>query len=332
MAVMESFRALVVRKEGDGTRVGIEDWSSDQLMPGEVTIRVEYSSINYKDGRATRVDGAVARTYPLVIGIDLAGEVIESSDPAHKPGDKVIAHGHDIGVAHHGGLSQLARVPAQWVVPLPSGMSTRQAMAFGTAGFTAGMSVAALEHMEITPDKGPVLVTGASGGVGSTAVAMLAHKGYQVAASTGSPEAADYLKQLGASDILDRATTTAESSRPLESGRWAGGVEAVGGPSLAYLLRTTKPGGCIAISGNVGGAAVHTTVLPFILRGVSVLGIDSAGLALDKRIAIWRRLATDLRPPKLDETIVSEITLDEAPKALEAILQGQTRGRMVVRL
>jgi len=329
---MDTFRALVARKEGDATEVAIEDWTPEQLMPGEVTIRVEYSSINYKDGLATRVDGGVARTYPLVIGIDLAGEVVESTDAAHKPGARVIAHGHDIGVAHHGGLSQLARIPATWVVPLPAGLTTRQAMALGTAGFTAGMSVAALEHMDVTPDKGPVLVTGASGGVGSTAVAMLAHKGYTVAAGTGSPHAADYLKQLGASDIVDRATTTADSSRPLESGRWAGGVEAVGGPSLAYLLRTTKVGGCIAISGNVGGAAVSTTVYPFILRGVSVLGIDSANLPLDKRTALWQRLATDLRPPQLEDSIVSEIGLDDTPAALAAILQGQTRGRVVVRL
>ncbi|HEU0167276.1 MAG TPA: oxidoreductase [Chloroflexota bacterium] len=328
---MDTFRALVVRKDGETTKVALEDWTPDQLMPGEVTIRCEYSSINYKDGLATRVDGNVARTYPLVIGIDVAGEVLDSTDPQFKPGDKVAANGWDIGVAHHGGLSQLARIPSKWVVALPSGLSTRQAMALGTAGFTAGMSVAALEHMEVTPDKGPVLVTGASGGVGSTAVAMLAHKGYTVAASTGSPEAADFLKSLGAGEIVDRATTTAESSRPLESARWAGGVEAVGGPSLAYLLRTTKVGGSIAISGNVGGASFSSTVYPFILRGVNVLGIDSANFPIEKRRAMWQRLATDLRTPKLEEAIVSEISLQETPKALEAILQGQTRGRVLVR-
>ncbi|HEX6511206.1 MAG TPA: acryloyl-CoA reductase [Chloroflexota bacterium] len=328
----DTFRALVVDKAGDSTAVSIQDWSEDQLMPGEVTIRVEYSSINYKDGLATRVNGGVARTYPLILGIDMAGQVVDGAGGAHKPGDKVIAHGYDLGVAHHGGLAQMARVPAGWVVPLPEGLSTRHAMAIGTAGFTAAMSVQALEHMGLQPGSGPVLVTGASGGVGSTAVAILASRGYEVAASTGSADAHDYLRSLGASDVVDRAETTAESSRPLEKARWAAGVEAVGGASFAYLLRTTQPGGSIAISGNAGGIAVNTTVLPFILRGVNVLGIDSAGLALDKRIATWKRVAGDLRPPKLEESIASEIALEDAPAALEAILKGEVRGRTVVRL
>ncbi|MDE3075317.1 MAG: alcohol dehydrogenase catalytic domain-containing protein, partial [Chloroflexota bacterium] len=208
---MDKFRALVVNKAADTTSVGIEEWTPERLAPGEVTVRVEYSSINYKDGLATRVNGGVARIYPLIVGVDLAGEVVESRSADHQPGDKVLAHGYDIGVAHHGGLSQLARIPAKWIVPLPAGLSTRQAMAIGTAGFTAGMSVAALEHMEVTPDQGPVLVTGASGGVGSTAVSILAAKGYEVAASTGSPQSHAYLRELGAAEILDRATTTAAS-------------------------------------------------------------------------------------------------------------------------
>ena len=329
---MDTFRALVVDKEGDGTKVSLQDWTADRLMPGEVTIRVEYSSVNYKDGLATRINGGVARVHPLILGIDMAGEVVDSADAAHKPGDKVIAHGYDIGVSHHGGLSQLARVPAKWVVPLPAGLSTRQAMAMGTAGFTAAMSVQALEWAGLKPAEGPVLVTGASGGVGSTAVAILAGRGYQVAASTGSAGAHDFLRSLGASEIVDRAETTAESSRPLDKARWAAGVEAVGGASFAYLLRTVQPGGSIAISGNAGGIAVSTTVLPFILRGVNVLGIDSANFALDKRIATWQRVAGDLRPPKLDELIAHEIALDEAPAALEAILKGAVQGRTVVRL
>ena len=299
-------------------------------MAGEATVRVEYSSINYKDGLATRLDGGVARMHPLIIGIDLAGEVVESGDPAHKAGDKVIVHGYDVGVAHHGGLSEMARVPAKWVVPLPAGLTTRQAMAIGTAGFTAGMSVAALEHMDVMPDKGPVLVTGASGGVGSTAVAILAGKGYTVAASTGSPDAHDFLRQLGASEIVDRATTTAASSRPMESARWAGGVEAVGGASLAYLLRTTRIGGCIAISGNAGGAEYCSSVYPLILRGVSVLGMDSGNMALARRMALWQRLATDLKPPKLDESITHEIGLDDVPRVLADILAGRTTGRTIV--
>jgi acrylyl-CoA reductase (NADPH) len=329
---VSTFRALTVDKQGDGTTVAIREWEPGQLMPGEVTIRVEYSSINYKDGLATRIDGGVARVHPLIVGIDMAGEVLESADPAHKPGDKVIAHGYELGVSHHGGLSELARVPAGWVVRMPLGMTTRQAMAIGTAGFTAAMSVQALENMGLKPEDGEVLVTGASGGVGSTAVALLAARGYTVAASTGSAEAHDYLRALGASEIVDRAETTAESPRPLEKARWAAGVEAVGGASFAYLLRTLKPGGSVAISGNTGGNAASITVLPFILRGVNVLGIDSAGLALGKRQAIWDRLAGDLRPPKLEESIAHEIVLEEAPAALEAILQGQVRGRTLVRL
>jgi len=329
---MDTFRALVVDKEGDGTKVGIQEWTADKLMEGEVTIRVEYSSINYKDGLATRINGGVARTYPLILGIDMAGEVVDSSDPRHKPGEKVIAHGYDIGVAHHGGLAEMARVPGQWVVPLPAGMTTRQAMALGTAGFTAGMSVQALQNMGLQKEDGPVLVTGASGGVGSTSIAILAAWGYEVAASTGSADAHDFLRSLGASEIVDRAETTAESNRPLERARWAAGVETVGGASFAYLLRTLKPGGSIAISGNAGGIAVSTTVLPFILRGVNVLGIDSAGFALDKRIATWSRLAGDLQPPKLEESITREISLEEAPEALEAILKGRIQGRTLVRL
>jgi putative YhdH/YhfP family quinone oxidoreductase len=326
------FRALVVDKEGQGAKLSLQEWEPAQLMPGEVTVRVEYSSINYKDGLATRIDGGVARVHPLIIGIDMAGEVLESAGPAHKPGDKVIAHGYELGVSHHGGLSELARVPAGWVVRMPAGMTTRQAMAIGTAGFTAAMSVQALENMGLKPEDGEVLVTGASGGVGSTAVALLAARGYTVVASTGSEDAHDYLRSLGASAIVDRAETTAESARPLEKARWAAGVEAVGGASFAYVLRTLRPGGSVAISGNTGGNAASITVLPFILRGVNVLGIDSANLALDKRQAIWDRLAGDLRPPKLEESIAREIVLEEAPAALEAILQGQVRGRTLVRL
>ncbi|MBV9119817.1 MAG: oxidoreductase [Chloroflexi bacterium] len=329
---MDSFRALVVDKQGDETALQIREMTPDQLMPGEVTIRVEYSSINYKDGLATTAGGNVARTYPLVIGIDLAGEVVEGSGAGFKPGDKVLAHGYDIGVAHHGGLAEVARLPAGWVVPLPAGLTTRQAMAIGTAGFTAAMSVEALEHMGVLPGQGPVLVTGASGGVGSTAVSLLTGRGFEVAASTGSPDNHDYLRSLGASELVDRAETTAASSRPLEKARWAGGVEAVGGASLAYLLRTTRIGGSIALSGNAGGAALESTVYPFILRGISLVGIDSANMALDRRTKLWQRLAADLRPPKLDESIACEIELDEAPEALARILRGELRGRTVVRL
>ena len=329
---METFRALVVEKDGDGVALGIQAWSPDRLMAGDVTIRVAYSSVNYKDGLAVRADGRVVRNYPLIPGIDLAGTVEASSDVRFSPGDRVLAHGYEIGVAHHGGFAEVARVPASWVVPLPAGLTARQAMALGTAGFTAAQSIVALEDAGLKPGAGPVIVTGASGGVGSTAVDILAARGYEVVGSTGSADAHEYLMSLGASAVVDRAETSAESTRPMERGRWAGAVDAVGGSTLAYLLRTTNYGGSIAISGNAGGVAFSSTVFPFILRAVNVLGIDSVALPIERRIAIWARLATDLRPPHLDDTIAREVTLDEAPAVLERIVRGETQGRTVVRI
>jgi putative YhdH/YhfP family quinone oxidoreductase len=327
---VDTFRALVIDKSGDGVALGIQEWTADQLVAGEVTIRVEYSSVNYKDGLAVRADGRVVRSYPLIPGIDLAGVVESSTDSRFAAGDRVLAHGYDIGVAHHGGLSELARIPAGWVVPLPNGLTARQAMALGTAGFTAAMSVVALEEAGLKPGMGPVIVTGASGGVGSTAVDLLAARGYEVSASTGSADAHDYLKALGATTILDRAETSAGSSRPLERGRWAGAVDAVGGATLAYLLRTMNYNGSIAISGNAGGVEFASTVFPFILRAVNVLGIDSVAVPIDRRIAIWERLASDLRPPHLDDAITREIALTDVPDALERIVLGQIQGRTVV--
>ena len=329
---MNTFRALVVDKAGDDVTLGFQDWSTDRLMPGEVTIRVEYSSVNYKDGLAVRADGRVVRNYPLIPGVDLAGVVESSTDDRFSPGDRVLAHGYEIGVAHHGGLAEVARVPADWVMPLPSGLTTRQAMALGTAGFTAALSVVALEEAGLKPGTGPVIVTGASGGVGSTAVDILAARGYEVVASTGSADAHDYLRSLGAGEILDRTETSAESSRPLERGRWAGAVDAVGGPTLAYLLRTTDYGGSIALSGNAGGVAFSSTVFPFILRAVNILGIDSVAVPLSRRTTIWERLGTDLRPPHLDEAIAREVALEDAPNALEQIVRGEIQGRTVVRI
>jgi putative YhdH/YhfP family quinone oxidoreductase len=329
---VETFRALVVDKAGDGVSLSLDQWTPDRLMAGEVTIRVEYSSVNYKDGLAVRADGRVARVYPLIPGVDLAGIVVESSDARYAPGSQVLAHGYDLGMGHHGGFAELARVPAGWVVPLPDGLTARQAMALGTAGFTAALSVEALEAAGLKPGTGPVIVTGASGGVGSTAVDILAARGYEVVASTGSADAHAYLRSLGASEIVDRAETSAESMRPLERSRWAGAVDAVGGATLAYLLRTMAYGGSIAISGNAGGIAYASTVFPFILRAVNILGIDSASLAIERRIAVWQRLATDLRPPHLDESITREVTLDEAPGVLEAIVGGRVQGRTVVKI
>jgi acrylyl-CoA reductase (NADPH) len=329
---MDSFRALVVDKADADTRLTVERWTPDRLPAGDVTIRVAYSSVNYKDGLAVRADGRVVRNYPLVPGIDLAGTVVESADARYRAGDAVLVHGYDLGVAHHGGYAELARVPGDWVVPLPAGLTPRQAMAVGTAGFTAALSVERLEYLGLQPADGTVLVTGASGGVGSTAVALLAARGFTVAASTGSEDAHDYLRALGAAEIVDRAETTAASDRPLERTRWAGAVDAVGGSTLAYLLRSTNYGGSIAISGNAGGVAVTTSVFPFILRGVNVLGIDSVLMPLDRRIALWQRIATDLRPPHLEDAISQEVSLEEAPGALEAIHRGAVRGRTVVRV
>ena len=329
---MTSFRALVVDKAADGVRLSLERWTPEQLPPGEVTIQVEYSSVNYKDSLAVRADGRVARVYPLVPGIDLAGRVAASDEPALPVGTPVLAHGYDLGVSHHGGFAELARVPARWVVPLPEGLTPRQAMAIGTAGFTAALSLEQLERNGLRPGSGAVLVTGASGGVGSTAVALLAARGYQVVASTGSRDAHDYLRALGAHEIVDRAQTSAPSERPLEKPRWAAAVDAVGGTTLAYILATLTPAGSVAASGNVGGPALHTTVFPFILRGVNLLGIESAYLAHERRVALWRRLATDLRPPRLEELIAHDVTLDELPDTLAAIYAGKIRGRAVVRL
>lgn len=296
-----------------------------------MTVRVAYSSVNYKDGLASVPDGRVVSTYPLVPGVDLAGTVESSEDARFTVGDEVLATGYELGVSHFGGFAQYARLPAEWLVKLPAGLSPREAMALGTAGFTAALSIQRLEHNGLRPENGPVLVTGASGGVGSTAVSMLAVLGYEVAASTGKTDAHDYLRELGATEILSRDETSAQSARPLERERWAGGVDPVGGDTLAYLIRTTKYGGVIASCGLTGGSALQTTVFPFILRGVSLLGIDSMLCPMPERVFLWGRLAGDLKPRKLDG-IANEITLEQLPDALASVLKGATRGRAVVRL
>lgn len=329
---MATFRALVVDKTGDDVSLALRELTPADLMPGEVTVKVAYSSVNYKDALAARADGKVARRYPLVPGIDLAGEVVDSADPRFRPGDAVLAHGYDLGVAHHGGYAELARMPAGWVVPLPPGLGTREAMAIGTAGFTAALGVERLEHNGLRPGSGAVLVTGASGGVGSIAVQILAARGYRVVASTGSPSAHGYLRSLGAAEIIDRAETSAASDRPLERMRWAGAIDAVGGSTLAYILRTLALGGGVASCGNTGGAGLQTTVFPFILRGVNLLGIDSVAVPIERRIALWQRLAADLRPPYLEQTIAREVTLAEVPAALAEVHRGAVTGRVIVRI
>jgi acrylyl-CoA reductase (NADPH) len=334
-SIPATFRAYVAEKvEGpDGVaRVdrGVRDFAAADLPPGEVEVRVGWSSVNYKDGLATRADGKVARISPIIPGIDLAGEVITSTDPSIGVGTTVVAHGYDLGVARHGGYSEYERVPAAWVVPLAQRLSARDAMAIGTAGFTAAMSVVALEQRGLQPADGPVLVTGASGGVGGTALAILADRGYEVWAATGKPDEAERLRALGAAGILTRDEVTA-AGKPLESERWAGAVDAVGAATLPYVLRTLRTGAAVAASGNASGPKLDTTVFPFILRGVALLGMDSAQLAIPRRREIWDRLATDLRPRSLGEH-VTEVTLDTLDEALDGIHAGAARGRWVVRV
>ena len=332
-AIPATFRAYVARKverEGVvGLDRGVRSFAEADLPAGEVEIRVGWSSVNYKDGLATRLDGRVARIDPLIPGIDLAGEVVASSDRAFRVGDPVLAHGYDLGVARHGGYSEYQRVPAGWVVPLPPGLSARDAMAIGTAGFTAAMSVAALEDRGLNPDDGPVLVTGASGGVGGTALAILADRGYEVWAVTGKPEEVARLTSLGAVGILARDEITVEG-RPLETERWAGAVDAVGGATLPYILRTLKTGAAVAASGNAGGPRLETTVFPFILRGVALLGMDSVTVPIARRRGLWDRLATDLRPRELGRH-VTEVSLAGLDTALDGIVSGSARGRWIVR-
>jgi acrylyl-CoA reductase (NADPH) len=325
-----TFLAYVATKVVDRVERGVREFAEADLPPGDVEIRVGWSSVNYKDGLATRADGKVARISPLIPGIDLAGDVIASTDPAIAVGIAVLAHGYDLGVSRHGGYSEYQRVPGGWVVPLAPGLSPRDAMSIGTAGFTAGMSVVALEERGLQPDNGPVLVTGASGGVGGTALAILADRGYEVWAATGKPEEAKRLRALGAAGILTRDEVTAEG-RPLETERWAGAVDAVGAPTLPYVLRTLKRGATVVASGNAGGATLETTVFPFILRGVALLGMDSVPVPIARRRDIWDRLATDLRPRELGAH-VTEVVLDDLDAALDAIVAGSARGRWVVRV
>ncbi len=331
-SIPDRFRAFVAEKapEGDVLR-GIRELSPTDLPEGAVEIRVDWSSVNYKDALATVADGKVARISPLVPGIDMAGEIIASSDPSAVVGQAVLAHGYDLGVARHGGYTAFNRLPVDYVVPLPDGLSARDAMAIGTAGFTAAMSVEALEERGLRPGDGPVLVTGASGGVGSVAVAILAARGHEVWAATGKPEEEGRLRDLGAAGIVPRKEVTAESARPLESARWAGAVDAVGGATLPYVLRTLMPRAAVASSGNAGGPALVTTVLPFILRGVALLGMDSSAVPIADRRALWARLATDMRPTALGLG-VSEVTLATLPEAFDAILAGEAKGRWVVRI
>lgn len=327
---MSTVRAFTVGKSESGWTRTVTQLSNDQLGDGDVLIRVEYSGINFKDGLVGSETGRVARIDPIIPGIDLAGVVVESNDPAIAVGSSVLAHGYDIGVARHGGYAQFARIPSAWIVPMPAGLDSRTAMMVGTAGYTAALSVDALERAGLVAGAGPVLVTGATGGVGSMAVGMLAARGHEVVASTGKVDQADWLRSLGASEVIDRAETSAESTRPLERERWAGSVDCVGGSTLAYVLRTLRYGASVAASGLTGGTDLGTSVHPFILRGVNLLGIDSVQTPLGPRIAMWQRIATDLRPNWLDTEVAQVIGLGQLPVELDRILVGGMRGRVLV--
>ena len=328
----ETFKAFVVDKKEEGFTAAFKDLTEADLPRGEILVRVAYSGVNYKDGLASIPEGRIVRSYPLVPGIDLAGTVVESSDSRFKPGDEVIATSYELGVSHYGGFSEYARFKADWALPLPAGLSLKEAMALGTAGFTAGLAVYKLELNGLKPENGPVLVTGATGGLGSIAISILKNLGYSVAASTGTESEHAYLKELGADEILAREETSAESNRPMEKGRWAGCVDAVGGSTLAYLLRTTGQNGSVASCGNTGGASFSTTVFPFILRGVNLLGIDSENCPMELRRKIWERLASDCKPRHLLDLIGHEAPLEELPQALATVLKGGVRGRTVIKV
>jgi putative YhdH/YhfP family quinone oxidoreductase len=332
MTVPETFPAFLATREDDTVERGPATLAASDLPDGEVTIRVGWSSINYKDALATIAKGQVARISPLVPGIDLAGEVVASDDGSVAVGSEVLVTGYDLGVAHHGGWAQYARVPASWVVALPDGLAAREAMALGTAGLTAGLCIDALEANGLRPERGPVLVLGASGGVGSTAVGALANAGYEVIAATGKAAEHDFLRSLGASDVIGRDEVTADWDRPLQKQRWAGTVDPIGGAATAYALRTTNYRGAVAVCGLTAGVELQTTVLPFILRGVSLLGIDSVAASTEVRRRVWARLAGDLRPRGLEDAIAREVDLDGIEPVLDALLAGEAVGRTVVRV
>lgn len=327
---MATFKAIRVDKADKGTIAQLTQFDEAELMEGDVTVRVEWSTLNYKDGLALTGKAPVVRRFPMIAGIDFAGTVEASSHPQWKAGDKVVCTGWGMGETHLGAYAEKARVKGDWLVALPQGLSARDAMAIGTAGFTAMLAVLALEKHGLSPKSGPVVVTGAAGGVGSVAIAVLSKLGYHVIASTGRAAEADYLKQLGAAEIIDRNELSG-SAKPLAKERWAGGVDSVGSATLANLLSMTKYGGAIAACGLAAGMDLPSSVAPFILRGVCLLGIDSVMCPIEPRKAAWQRLATDLDPTKLAE-ITKEISLSEVSDWGARILAGQVRGRVVVKI
>jgi acrylyl-CoA reductase (NADPH) len=322
------FTAFKVFEENGKISGRVAQVALDDLSDGAVVIKAAFSSVNYKDALAATGAGKIMKRFPLIGGIDVAGTVESSTDRRFKPGQAVLVTGYDLGVAHDGGYAAFVRVPADWIVPVPEGLSLFEAMAIGTAGFTAALSVVDMERNGLTPANGPVIVTGSTGGVGSIAVQCLAARGYDVTALTGKPQEEAYLRSLGAANVVARETLQM-GTRPLEKAMWAGAVDPVGGPTLAWLTRTMMQHGCIASSGLTGGAELQTTVMPFILRGVKLLGIDSVLCPMPTRLEVWRRLATDMKPARLAE-MAHRISFDELPAAFSALLKGQARGRYVV--
>ena len=327
---MSSFKAFRISNTEGKIGAAIVETTLDELTPGNVVINTEYSSVNYKDALAATGAGKILKRFPLIGGIDVAGTVASSADPRFREGDRVLVTGYELGVSHDGGYASRVRVPADWVVRIPDGLSSREAMVLGTAGFTAGLAIVRLERNGLATGQGPIAVTGATGGVGSIAIAALARLGYDVTAITGKDDAHDYVRSLGAREVLSRTTLTM-GTRPLEASRWAGAIDAVGGDLLAWLTRTTNYWGGIASTGLTGGVELRTTVMPFILRGVSLIGIDSAMCPMPIRADVWQRLATDMKPVDLD-SIAHDITLDGLATAFETLLAGKARGRFVVNL
>ncbi|SIS49239.1 acrylyl-CoA reductase family protein [Salimicrobium flavidum] len=325
---MEEFQALVLE---DDKQLHVRSRTEEDLPEGDVTIEVAYSSINYKDAIVGN-QNQIVQKYPLVPGIDLSGTVIESDDPSFEKGQKVIVTSYDLGTGHDGGYSQIARVPKEWVVPLPENMTLKEAMILGTAGLTAALSIQRLEDNGLPPEQGEVLVAGATGGVGSVAVNILSGKGYSVTAATGKDSEHDYLKKLGASSVIHRDEIMDTDGTPTRKKRWAGAVDPVGGNTLQYILSTLQNSGSVSTSGLVGGVQVSTTVLPFIGRGVNWLGIDSVTCPMPERKKVWEKLADEWKPSLLKEDILNEVTLEEVPGVLEEILQGNVRGRTIVKL
>ena len=326
-----SYRAFVVNKDGDDFSASVQMLDESSLPEGKVTVAVDWSDLNYKDGLACTPNGRVVTTYPMTIGIDFAGTVVESSDSRYAAGDAVVATGYDLGTGHPGGYAERVRLSGDWLAPRPEGMTSEEAMTLGTAGITAAMSIDVIEKAGIGPDAGPVIVTGATGGVGSTAVAMLAARGFTVHASTGKSSEHDFLRALGASEILDREELAAESRRPIERERWAAAVDPVGGSTTASILRQTKYGGVVAVSGLTGGVAVSTNVMPFILRGVSLVGIESVYWPGEDRPRLWARMAEDFSGRNLLDLVEARIGLEDVPEAAAKILAGGVRGRILVR-